>query len=432
MKPETRHLRPDLAVIGTGLAGVSASIFALRHGLSVAQTGNTGAIAYTTGYLDLIGSLPGENLKRIADPWEAIEQLRRRKPPLHPLAKLNNHEIATALRLFTQFLSDTGLRYNPPGTHNIEALTPSGTIKTTLCLPATMANGAVALAERKRCLIVDFKGLRGFSGRQMTANLKHRWPELRTERISFPSLDQSDLYPEVAARTLEVPAHRTALAEKLRSLAGDSEVIGMPAVFGIHEPDRIMAELEQLVGLPLFEIPTMPPAVPGIRLRELVEQHFPQLGIDFIPQRKISAIEFRSDSIRLSLRDNFGSIVIDCKAAILATGRFISGGLEARMDRIIEPLFGLPVYQPESRENWYRNTYLDRQGHAINRSGLETDEHFRPLTGNGSPADERLFAAGIILAHQDWIRQRCGAGVAIATAYRAVEAAARLLQPALS
>jgi glycerol-3-phosphate dehydrogenase subunit B len=40
---------------------------------------------------------------------------------------------------------------------------------------------------------------------------------------------------------------------------------------------------------------------------------------------------------------------------------------------------------------------------------------------------ENLFAAGIIIAHQDWIRERCGAGIAIATAYKAVESAAQFL-----
>ena len=40
-----------------------------------------------------------------------------------------------------------------------------------------------------------------------------------------------------------------------------------------------------------------------------------------------------------------------------------------------------------------------------------------------SPPHPRLFAAGSLLAHQDWMRQRYGAGVAIATAYKAVDAA---------
>ena len=39
-----------------------------------------------------------------------------------------------------------------------------------------------------------------------------------------------------------------------------------------------------------------------------------------------------------------------------------------------------------------------------------------------NPAFENLFAAGSILAHPDWMRQKCGAGLAIATAYGAVKA----------
>ncbi|MEJ2730435.1 MAG: hypothetical protein P8185_18365 [Deltaproteobacteria bacterium] len=38
----------------------------------------------------------------------------------------------------------------------------------------------------------------------------------------------------------------------------------------------------------------------------------------------------------------------------------------------------------------------------------------------GRPAFETLFAVGSILAHQDWMRMKCGAGLAIASAYAAV------------
>jgi glycerol-3-phosphate dehydrogenase subunit B len=37
-----------------------------------------------------------------------------------------------------------------------------------------------------------------------------------------------------------------------------------------------------------------------------------------------------------------------------------------------------------------------------------------------------LFAIGSILAHQDWIRMKCGSGLAIATAYGAVKALLKL------
>ena len=45
----------------------------------------------------------------------------------------------------------------------------------------------------------------------------------------------------------------------------------------------------------------------------------------------------------------------------------------------------------------------------------------RPLDADGHPAFENLYAAGIILAHQDWTRMKCGSGLSVATAYGAVK-----------
>jgi glycerol-3-phosphate dehydrogenase subunit B len=195
----------------------------------------------------------------------------------------------------------------------------------------------------------------------------------------------------------------------------------------MHRPDLVKTELERLTGLQIFEIPTMPPSVPGIRLREMFEQVFPQKGLTLIPQQKVTSLCFDADSAVLNLRDNYGPITIHAKTVILATGRFLSGGLTAHISGITESLLDLPVSQPASRTDWYREGYTDRRGHAIHKAGIEIDASFRPLAQNGKAYHERLFAAGIILAHQDWIRGRSGAGIAIATAYKAVEAADQFL-----
>ncbi len=281
--------------------------------------------------------------------------------------------------------------------------------------------------KRHQCIIIDFKGLKGFSGRQIVANLKTEWPQLRYERIDFPDMNQGEVYPEVLARALEVPAHRIKLAELIKEVAGNADFLGIPAILGIHKPDLVMEDLQELVGIRLFEIPTMPPSVPGIRLRELVEQSFPQRGITIIPQQKILSVDLSGTNAQLHLNDSFGPLVIDARAVILATGRFLSGGLYSSMDTIIEPLLNIPVTQPNSREQWYRQKYLDINGHAVHRAGIEVDDRYRPLGPDGKIMYKNVFAAGIIIAHQDWIRERCGAGIAISTAYKAVESAALFL-----
>jgi glycerol-3-phosphate dehydrogenase subunit B len=118
--------------------------------------------------------------------------------------------------------------------------------------------------------------------------------------------------------------------------------------------------------------------------------------------------------------------IVRTKGIILASGRFWGRGLYADRQRIRESIFDLPVYQPRDRNGWHRENFLDSQGHPANRAGLEIDDSFRPLDRSGRPAFETLFAAGSILAHQDWMRMKCGSGLAIATAYAAVNAFLRL------
>ncbi|MCB1761310.1 MAG: glycerol-3-phosphate dehydrogenase subunit GlpB [Gammaproteobacteria bacterium] len=413
----------QLAIIGSGMAGFAASVFALDRGIKTAQVGNTGAVAYTTGYLDLLG---GDQHSLLTDPWRALVELRQHEPR-HPLARIGEQEIRTALARFTHAVSEMGIAYTSPGETNLMALSPAGTLKPTCSVPRTMLPGIEAMTQGAPTLIVDFDGLKGFSAAELVANLRDSWPELRAARIAFPDLPPGQVYPEVMARALEVSTNRDRVAELIRPLIGNAGAVGVPAVLGMHNPDRVQQALQQLLGVPLFEIPTIPPAVPGIRLREMFEQCFPERGLTLVPQQKVTRIDLTDAKLRLSLRDSYGEVEILAQAAVLATGRFLSGGLFAGRNGIRETLLDIPVTQPAARSEWYRERYFDRRGHPLNRAGIEVDDHFRPLDAAGRRLDPRLFAAGILLAHQDWTRQRCGAGVAIASAYQAVKGAVEVI-----
>lgn len=425
MIKQPRCHQVELLVIGSGLAGMAASLFALERGIRVAQVGNSGVIAFTTGYLDLLGH---DGRGFVDDPWHALARLREDEPR-HPLANIDAEDIRAAFTHFTRTLGEMGLGYTAPGEHNVFALTPAGTLKPTLSLPLTMQPALAALARGLDTLVLDFVGLNGFSAREMVANLAPRWPGLRAQRIGFPDMDSgAEVYAEVLARALEVPATRKQLAERIAPLIGNAQALGLPAILGVHRPDDVHRELQSLLGIPVFEIPTMPPAVPGVRLRELFETALPQRGVALEPQHRVRHLALLPRGIGAKLEDAYGEVTIEADAAVLATGRFTSGGLRADPKTIRETLANLPVTQPEGRAAWYRADYFDRRGHAIHRAGISVDREWRPLDSAGKPAHPRLFAAGSLLAHQDWIRQRCGAGVAIATAYQAVKSAAQALR----
>ncbi len=424
MKQPPRQVNTQLAVIGSGMAGFAASIFALNRHIGTTQLGNTGALAYTTGYLDLLGMEADRSA--VGNPWQALERLASTEP-LHPLCRLAPSDIRQAFTEFTAFLGEFGVSYTEPGERNLSALSPIGTLKPTLCAPQTMVAGPAALASGAECVMVDIHGLKGFSGPELVANLRERWSALRTQRIRFPDMATGEVYPEVMARALEVPATRLRLAELLKGAAGDAKVIGLPAILGMHQPDLVHADLQRLTGLQIFEIPTMPPSVAGLRLRELFEQALPRKGATLIPQQKVTSLCLADDGATLALKDSYGEIQVKAQAVILATGRLLSGGLEAHPEGIREHLLNLPVLQPACRSDWYCESYTDPRGHPINRAGIEVDARGRPLRADGQCYHPRLFAAGAVLAHHDWIRSRSGAGIALASAWLAVQGVSRLL-----
>ena len=153
MKQTTRHIDTDLTIIGSGLAGVAASTFALGRNIKTTQAGNTGALAYTTGYFDLLGSLRAGGGTSISDPWKGIKTLRETEP-LHPLARIAEDDIRASFEEFITFLATCGITYGKPGDRNLDALTPAGTLKKTLSVPATMQAGVDAFSRKAQCTII--------------------------------------------------------------------------------------------------------------------------------------------------------------------------------------------------------------------------------------------------------------------------------------
>lgn len=418
MKHPTRRVETELAVIGTGIAGFAASLFARARGLEVAQFGHSGALAYTTGYLDLFGAEGG---RKVADPWAGVAALRSHEPD-HPLSRLAEADLRAALTGFVAELNAGGLGYTAPGDQNVTALLPYGVTKTTLSVPETMRPGVEALAAKAPALILDFDGLQGFSAREFVTNIAGTWPGLTTARLAFPEMEGKQVFPEVMARALETRKTREQLAALIKPLLGDVAYVGLPAILGVHGPDAVRADLEARLGVTLFEIPTIPPGVAGIRLREMFERILPARGVQLEPNLKVSQVVFDDSGVTLSLSGPMEDLEVHAKAVVLATGRFLSGGLGSDREKVFEKLIGLPLRQPAGRETWFRDGYLDPQGHALNRAGIPVDAQFRPVNPDGAPVDPRLFAAGAILADQDWVRSRSGAGLAITSAWGAVQA----------
>jgi len=418
----------NLAIIGAGMAGMAAAVFAAKRGLSTVIVGSLVESWFTGGLIDLMGVHPIESGKSWQDPWAAIEAVVKDIPG-HPYAHIPREDIKAALQEFYAFLNDAGLPYRFEDDRNSNLITAFGSIKTAHGIPQTMWPGVTALSDKSPCLIVDFKGLKGFSADLLAERLKDEWPGLRT--LSIPSIygDQvHEINPVPLARDLEIAEYRQKLAGLIKPHVKEVEFVGLPAVLGIHQPDKVIDELGEMLGKPIFEIPAMPPSIPGMRLKEAFLRFLPVNNVHCLFQKHVlkatptSEGEFSLDIGRTEHEDS-----IRADAVLLATGRFLGGGLQSDHTTVTEPIFDLPVFQPGNRELWHGDGLFELGGHAINQAGLETDAMFRPLDPNGQPAFEKLFAAGIILAHQDWTRMKCGSGLSVASAYGTIKAIGGLM-----
>jgi glycerol-3-phosphate dehydrogenase subunit B len=425
---DTPSIHCDLCVIGSGMAGMSAALFAANRGLATVMVGRTGEIIFATGLLDLMAVHPVEKGETWDDPWACIARLAK-DLPRHPYARIPAGTIRSAFDAVVAFLESMRLPYTGEADRNTKVLTSVGTFKSTYRVPATMWAGIEVCRRKAACLLVDIQGLKGFSAHQIAATAGSAWPGLRTVRIAFPGAASSgEVFPERLARALEAAANREKLAQAIQLHLQGVEAVGLPAILGISRPAEVMADLQRRLGVRVFEIPTMPPGVTGLRLKEAFERGLTGLGVRLFLENRV----FRADAdpaggFRLHAGRSDPEEMIAARSVVLATGRFMGGGLKADRRVVSETLFNLPVIQPDGRDRWHRQDFLDRRGHAVNRAGLEIDPDFHPLATSGQPAHRRLFAAGSILAHQDWMRMKCGSGLSLATAFAAVEAVAREL-----
>ncbi len=411
----------DVAVIGAGMAGMAAALFAAERGLSCIQIGSGGGILFASGLLDLLAVHPVAEHRLWPSPYEAVAALAREQAG-HPLARVDAASIRTAFETFVAALTSAGMPYAPLGQRNSSVITSIGTVKTSFCVPQTMIAGVDALARRLPCLLVDFRGLREFSARQITETLADDWPALRHQRIEFAGFEaMPELYAAHLARALENREARERMIARIKPLLGDARVVGLPALLGIGRSGEVHAAFEAGLGLPVFEIPTMPTSVPGLRLLGALEAVMSARGVTRRHQSSVRALRFDGSKALLELEGVRGGEHIEASAVVLATGRFSGRGLNADQQSVRESLLGLPVQQPLAREAWHQRDFLDPTGHAINRAGLTTDDAWRPLDASGKPAWPNLFAIGSILAGQDWMREKCGSGLAIATAWSAIE-----------
>ena len=425
----------DLFVVGAGLSGLLAAYTAAKAGLRVQIAAKgLGSMHWAAGTVDVMGYTSEEMSRPVQRPLDAIQDLSASHPE-HPYALLGAHQVQGALDAFRALAGELGLPYSGSATAGENLLLPSavGALRPAFLAPQAQLAGDMSRPEP--LLIVGFHGLRDFYPELIAENLLKQGFQARAAFLPLSLLtEQNDRNNVHLAQALDDRTRRMKLGGELKRLAKPGERIGLPAILGLDDHAAAFADLQSAAGAPIFEIPTLPPSVPGMRLFKALRARLWQMGvqlyagIEAIGAETIAANGAAGRVQWVETATTSRPMKNRARAYLLATGGILGGGFDSdHTGRIWETVFGLPLTIPQKRYEWFRPAFMDPAGHPVFNGGVAVDGRMQPMDAAGQVIYSNLWAVGGALASVDPIQQHSLEGIAIATGVAAGQAMVRAL-----
>jgi len=400
--------------VGGGLAGLVAAWRAATVGQRVELvTQGWGALAWHAGTIDVLGYQGGV---LVAAPGKAIDDLGRRHPD-HPYAKAGLANLVQALAAFGQLCGEAG--YPLEGSLEKNWLLPSavGALRPTCLAPASMIAGDLTRGDPM--LLVGLEGYQDFHPELAATNLAAQGVQADSIMLALPALRRrAFLNARVLASLFEEAEFRAQVVAKIGNAVGSVARVGFPAVLGLERATEVRAELEASLDREVFEIPVLPPSIPGLRLQRILRTAIESAGGRVHDGMSVVGAEVEGTRVKAVLTeaaarrqrhsgDHF----------VLATGGILGGGMVTGFEQPPrEVVFGLPVETPAG--NGLAPRFFDPGGHSVYRSGIRVDSRLRPLNARG-PRFANLVVAGSAIGGCDPIAERSLEGVALATGWLA-------------
>ena len=413
-------MKTDVLIVGAGLAGLTAGWQTASQGRSTRVVAKGwGATHWGSGCVGVLGYLPSDPETAVQSPEAAVRRLiesNRR----HPYALAGLDTLAEALEAFQQLCAAAGYPLHGSLEHNWLLPSAVGTARPTCLAPETMIEGD--MQRHDPMLIVGFDACLEFCPSLVADNLDAQGIPARDVTLDLPRLRQRRVMnTTILARLFDDPDFREEVADQLAPKLGQAARIGFPAVLGMDDALLVVHDLEERLGCPVFEIPILPPSIPGMRWHRILVAAIERAkGQVFTGMEAVAANAEEQRMTRLWTEAAARRKSHQAKRFVLATGGILGGGIVADSEgQIREVVCDLPVWAPAERSRWFRRDFLDASGHPIYRAGVEVNGAYQPLDSEGQVVYENLMVIGTGLAHCDALRERAFEGVALVTGYQA-------------
>jgi glycerol-3-phosphate dehydrogenase subunit B len=388
----------DVVVIGVGLAGLTAAVRMAEGGARVLVLAKgVGATHLGPCTIDVLGYAP----ERVEHPGEALAGL----PDDHPYAAVGRAGVAAAIDWFKERLPYIGGLEE-----NLLLPTAVGALKPSAVVPASMAAGD--LRGGGEVCVVGFRALKDFHAPLLADNLSRAGVAARWVELDLVPEGRADVNSLGFARAFDIPTFRAEVAAQVGGRLGAEERVAFPAVLGVA--GAAWGELQDRLARPVFEVPTLPPSVPGMRVFAALRERLRRAGGRVILNARVAGAD-RDGARVTAVRANVGLREVRHAAdwVVLATGGFASGGIELDSRwRAHETALGLPVRGVPSTER-FRPEYFDE--HPIARAGVAVDRELRP------EGYENVHVAGATVAGATPWKEKSGDGISLSTGHRAAE-----------
>lgn len=402
-------------VIGAGLAGLCAALRLAQAGRPVTLVAKgAGGLGLSQGTIDILGYAPD----RVFAPLDAVRAVASD----HPYSGVGPDAVAASAAWLRDELGPE-LLVGDPGV-NLHLPTALGSIRPTCLAQPSMVEGAVV--GGRRYAVVGVRQLKDFSPELVAGNLA-RTPapdggaiEAHPAWIDLPARPgEADASGLTYARALDDVAFADAFADAVAAVAGECDVVLLPAVLGLRRLG-VWRQVSARVGRPVAEVPLQPPSVPGIRLYEALLGRLRAAGVRHVQGSLVTGFQAKDGRLRsVTVAAAGGPRELAAAHVVYAPGGFESGALAVdSYGTIAERLFGLPLTASSSSDLVGADFWAP---HRLFQVGVRTDAAGRPVDGEAA-VHANLYAAGGLIAGAERWREKSGDGIAVATAVRAADA----------
>jgi glycerol-3-phosphate dehydrogenase subunit B len=414
----------DVLVIGAGLAGLSAATRLAEGGARVMLIAKgVGATHLAPGTIDVLGYAPSGG-ERVDRPGEALAAV----DASHPYTRVGGADaVAASIDWFKrQFDGGPFGAYGYRGDLRENVLLPTavGAAKPAAVIPETMAPGD--LRDGAPMLVVGFHVLRDFHAAYLADNVARGGVPARALVLERGVDRRPEANSLAVARAFDRPDARREIADDVaRGLDSDQPAaarVGFPAALGAEDPHGVWSDLEQRLGRPVFEIPTLPPSVPGMRVFRTLRDRLRSHGGRIVLNSQAVGAErsgARIESVRATAAGR--EVTYRARWVVLATGGVATGGIELDSRwRARETALGLPLHGvPGPDEPRFGADYFG--AHPFNAVGVAVDDGLRPVDGGGARVCDNVLVAGATLAGaRPWV-EKSGDGLSLSSGHRAAE-----------